>query len=77
MCSNLLWKNKLISSNQFGFSLDDNYITQLLSIAHKKYESFDVRLEVRSVFFNISKTFDKVCYNGMIFKNTYNEILGN
>ena len=70
-------ENELISSNQFGFSPDDNCINQLLSIAHKKYECFDVRLEVRSVFLNISKTFDKVWYNGMILKITHNRILEN
>ena len=49
----------------------------MLSITHKKYESFDARLQVRSVFLNISKTFDKVRHDGMILKVTQNGILGN
>ena len=62
----LLIENKLISSNQFDFKPGNYCINQLLSISHKKYESFDVRLEVRSVFLNISKTFDKELHDVMI-----------
>ena len=51
--------NKLISLNQWGFKLGVSCINQLLSITHERYESFDVGLEVRSVFLNISKAFDK------------------
>ena len=34
-------------------------------------------LEVRSVFFHISKALDKVWYDGIIYKLTQNGILGN
>ena len=57
---NFFIENKLISSNQSGFKPGDSCINQLLSITHEIYESFDVRLEVRSVFLDISKVFDKV-----------------
>ena len=48
-------ENKFISSNQSGFKLGDSCINQLLPITHETSESFDVGLEVRSVFLDISK----------------------
>ena len=44
------------------------YINQLLSTTHDIYKSFDEGYEVRGVFLDISKTFDKVWYDGIIFK---------
>ena len=53
-------ENKLISSSQSGFKPSVSCINQLLSITHEIYSSFDERLEVRSLFLDISKEFDKV-----------------
>ena len=74
---NFFVENKLISSNQSGFKPGDSCINQLLSIIHEIYESFDVGLEVRSVFLDISKAFDKVWHDGIIYKLTQNRVLGN
>ena len=52
---NFFIENKLILSKS-----GNSCINQLLSITHETYKSFDVGLEVRSVFFDISKAFDKV-----------------
>ena len=52
--------NNLISKNQSGFRPGDSCINQLLSITHEIYQSFDDNLEVRAVFLDISKAFDKV-----------------
>ena len=41
------------------------------------YESFDVGREVRSVFLDISKAFDKVWHDGIIYKLIQNGISGN
>ena len=60
----------LISANQSGFKPGDSCINQLLSIMHKIYKSFDDGYEVRGVFLNISKAFDKVWHDGLIF-NTF------
>ena len=60
--------NELISSNQSGFKPGDSCINQLLSITHEIYKSFDDRYEVRGVFLDISKAFDKVWHNGLIYK---------
>ena len=71
-------KNKLIiSSNQSGFKLGYSFINQLLSIIHEIHESFDVGLKVRSVFLDISKAFDKVWHDGIIYKLTQNRMSGN
>ena len=65
-------ENKLISSCQFGFKPGDSCINQLLSINHEIYSSFDEALKFRSVLLNISKVFDKVWHDGIIFKLTQN-----
>ena len=61
-------ENNLISKNQSGFRPGDSCINQILSITHEIYQSFDDSLEVRAVFLDISKTFDKVWHKGLIFK---------
>ena len=71
-------ENKLFLSNQSGFQLGDSCINHLLSINHEIYcESFNVGLEVRSVFLDISIAVDKVWYDGIIYKLTQNGISGN
>ena len=52
--------NDLISQNQSGFIPGDSCINQLLAITHEIYKSFDACLDVRAVFLDISKAFDKV-----------------
>ena len=43
---------------------------QLLSITHEIYKSYNVNpsLEVRGVFLDISKVFDRVWYDGLLYK---------
>ena len=53
-------ENDLIPQNQSGLKPGDSCINQLISITHELYQSFDDRLEVRGVFLDISKAFDKV-----------------
>ena len=51
----------LISANQSGFKPGDSCINQLLSITHNIYKSFDDGCyEIRGVFLDMSKAFDKV-----------------
>ena len=60
--------------NQSGFKPGNSCINQLLSITHEIYSSFDDGFEVRSVFLDISKAFDKVWHEGIIFKLQQNGI---
>ena len=66
--SSFLIENKLIPSSQSGFKPGDSSINQLLSITHEIYSSFDGGLEFRSVFLDISRAFDKLWHDGIIFK---------
>ena len=43
-------------------------INQLLSITHGIYYSFDERFETRAIFLDISKAFDKIWHEGLIYK---------
>ena len=60
--------NDLLVPNQSGFKPGDSCINQLLSISDESYSSFDDGVEVRSVLLDISKAFDKVWHEGIIFK---------
>ena len=70
-------ENELISPNQPVFKPSDSSVNQLLAITHEIYISFDDGFEVRGVFLDISKVFDKVWYVGLIFKLKQNGVSGN
>ena len=65
-----LFGEKLLNPNQSSFCPSDSHINELLAITHKIFEAFDCNppLEVRSVFLDISKAFDKVWYEGLLYK---------
>ena len=63
---NFFITNHLISTNQSGFKPKDSCINQLLSITRGIYAAFDEGYEVRGVFLDISKAFDKVWHEGLI-----------
>jgi hypothetical protein len=68
--------NKLINKNQSGFIPGDSTINQLLSITTEIYEAFESYDEIRAVFLDMSKAFDKVWHEGLIFKLKQNGING-
>ena len=70
-------ENNLISENQAGFKPGDSCVNQLLAITHEIFSSFDDNYEVRGVFLDISKAFDKVWHEGIIHKLKRNGISGN
>ena len=73
---NFFLQNDLISPKQSGFRPGDSCINQQLSINHEILSSFDIGLEVRGLFLDISKAFDKVWHAGLIYKLRQNGICG-
>ena len=67
---NYFESNNLLSSCQSGFRKNDSCISQLLAITHEIYKNFDncPPVETRSIFLDISKAFDKVWHEGLLFK---------
>ena len=73
-----LTDNQLITPNQSGFRPRDSTINQLLYVTHSirtTFEEYPSR-ETRAVFVDISKVFDKVWHEGLIFKLKSNGISG-
>ena len=68
--------NKLLVKSQSGFIPGDSCILQLLSITHEIYQSFDHGLETRGIFLDISKAFDRVWHEGLLFKLKTNGVDG-
>ena len=67
---NYFLKNKLFTPSQSGLLPGDSCIAQLLSILHEIQTAFDENptRDVKGVFLHISKAFDKVWNDGLIFK---------
>ena len=59
----------MIFLDQSGFRTGDSCVDQLFPITHEIHQSFDDGLEVTGVFLDISKTFDKVWYEGLLCLN--------
>ena len=70
--------NQLITWRQSGFIKKDSTINQLLSITDMIRKTFDCEppKEVRAIFLDISKAFDKVWHEGLIFKLKQNGVEG-
>ena len=65
-----LQKNCILCANQSRFRPSDSFKYQLLSIVHDIYASFNCKppKDVRGILFNISKAFDRVWQEGLIYK---------
>ena len=72
-------RERLLSTNQSGFRPFDSCVNQLLTITHEIFSSFDRNpsLEVRWIFLDISKAFDKVWHEGLLYKLKSFGISGN
>ena len=58
--------NKLILENQSGFRPGDSCVNQLLSVTHEIYHSLGNGLEVKGIFLDFSKAFDKIWHESLI-----------
>ena len=67
---NYFQSNRLFAPSQSGFFPGDSCIAQLLSIIHEIQTDFDenIAVDVKRVFLDILKAFDKVWHDGIIFK---------
>ena len=68
------FKNNLLSPNQSGFRPGNSCIKQVLSINHEILSASDMGIEVLGIFLDISKVFDKVWHDGLIFKQRQNDV---
>ena len=65
---NFLLENRIISSNQSGFTPGDSAINQLLYITNEFGKALDDGKEDRVVFCDVSKAFDRVWHKGFLTK---------
>ena len=67
---NYFISNKIFTASQSGFLPGDSCIAQLFSIIHKIQTAFDENhvADVRDIFLDISKAFDKVWHEGLLYK---------
>ena len=65
---NHLMETRFFTPCQSGFLPGDSTINQLIFLYNKIRKALDEGLEIRFIFFDISKAFDKVWHKGLIFK---------
>ena len=63
-----LISNNLLTDKNSGFCSGDGTLYQLLAMSHEFHEALDNGHDMRIVFMDMSKAFDKVCHKGVIFK---------
>ena len=74
---NFLLNNHIITPNQSGFTKGDSAINQLVSITNDFGRALDNGKEIRVIFCDISKAFDRVWHKGLLFKLKQYGISGN
>jgi len=65
---NFLLENFILTAYQSGFQPGKSTVTQLLEVFHNFCKAVDSNKEMRVVFLDISKAFDKVWHKGLLYK---------
>ena len=60
--------NNLLTERNSGFKPLDSTVNQLISLVNMIYKGLDDEKEICMIFLDISKAFDKVFHNGLLFK---------
>ena len=60
--------HSLLTVKNSGFKQNDSTVNQLLSIVHELYSGLYNKENACLVFLDISKAFDRVCHEGLLFK---------
>ena len=74
---NFLLRNKVITSLQSGFMPGDSTTNQLLSLSDTFGKALDAGKEIRVIFCDISRAFDRVWHEGLLYKLEKIGIRGN
>ena len=76
---NFIDTRNTLSVHQSGFRPGDSRVRQLISVVHEIYNAFDANssLEMRDVFLDIFKAFDRVWHKGLLYKLKCMGINGN
>jgi purine nucleoside phosphorylase len=69
--------NDILTTCQSGFTKGDSAVNQLINITNDFGKALDSGKEVRVVFCDISKAFDRVWHKGLIPKLKQSGISGN
>ena len=65
---NFFRDNAVITALQSGFMLGDSKVNQLVDVYNTFCRALDEGKEVRAIFCDISKAFDRVWHEGLLFK---------
>lgn len=65
---NYLFSNSAISQHQSGFTKGDSTVNQLLDLSNTLGKALDDGKEIRMVFLDVSKAFDRVWHKGLLHK---------
>jgi len=74
---NFLLTSNLLSKHQSGFRSGDSTVNQLSFLYHAFSQALDAKKDVKIVFCDVSKAFDKVWHNGLLYKLQKAGIRGN
>ena len=74
---NFLRSSNFFTPSQFGFIPNDSTVNQLVSLYHTFCLALDAGKEVRAVFCDISKYFDRVWHDDLLYKLRRSGISGN